>query len=217
MRKEIKAATTEDFRLFEAGRDYNRKIGLYENVSRNERFYRGDQWNGVNAGDLPTPVFNLFRRVINYFSATLMSQKLSLRFTADGVGALYDEEERRKLETACEIISGYANYRFDRERMTTLLSDAVLDAALTGDAVAYVYWDADRRTSQGYKGDFATELFDNTNVFFGDVNTPKVQEQPYILLSGRELVSKLREEAAACGRSVCRDAGAGYGTGGRAL
>ena len=201
MRKEIKNATTEDFRLFEAGRDYNRKIGLYENVSRNERFYRGDQWNGVNAGDLPTPVFNLFRRVINYFSATLMSQKLSLRFTADGVGALYDKQERQKLEKACEIISGYANYRFDREKMTTLLSDAVLDAALTGDAVAYVYWDADRRTSQGYKGDFATELFDNTNVFFGDVNTPKVQEQPYILLSGRELVSKLREEAAACGRS----------------
>ncbi len=201
MRKAKTEPITEDFRLFEAGRDYNRKIGLYENVSRNERFYRGDQWHGVNAGDLPTPVFNLFRRVINYFSATLMNQNIRLKFSADGIEALYSEEDRRILTEACELVSGYANYRFDREKMTTLLSDAILDAALTGDAVAYVYWDPARRTSQGYTGDFVTELFDNTNVFFGDVNTPKVEDQPYILLSGRELVSVLREEAAECGAS----------------
>lgn len=201
MPKKTTSPTTEDFRLFEEGREYNRQIGLYENVSRNERFYRGDQWHGVSAGDLPTPVFNLFRRVINYFSATLMSQKIGLKFSADGVGALYSEQEREHLNDACELITGYANYRFDRERMTTLLSDAVLDAALTGDAVAYVYWDPTRRTSQGFTGDFVTELCDTTNVFFGDVNTPRVQEQPYILLSGRELVSSLKEEAAASGIS----------------
>lgn len=199
MRKQTMDAVTEDFRLFEAGRDYNRRIGLYENVSRNERFYRGDQWNGVSSGDLPTPVFNLFRRVINYFTATLMSQKISLRFSADGVGSLYNEEERRHLEEGCELISGYANYRFEKDRLDTLISDAILDAALTGDAVAYVYWDPSRRTSQGHTGDFVTQLCDNTNVFFGDVNTPQVQDQPYILLSGRELVTSLREEAAACG------------------
>ncbi len=201
MRKQTTETLTEDFRLFELGRDYNRKIGLYENVARNERFYRGDQWNGVKALDLPTPVFNLFRRVINYFTATLMSQKISLKFSADGVGAFYSEEERTKLDEACDLISGYTNYRFDRERMTTLLSDAILDAALTGDAFAYVYWDPKRRTSQGHTGDFVTELVDSTNVFFGDVNTPKVEEQPYILLSGRELVTSLREEAAANGLS----------------
>ncbi|MBR6529966.1 MAG: hypothetical protein IKT43_00935 [Clostridia bacterium] len=201
MQKRKQEVKTEDFRLFELGREYNRKISLYENVSRNERFYRGDQWNGVNAGDLPTPVFNLFRRVINYFTATLMNQKISLKFTADGVDALFSEDGKQKLDEACELLSGYANYRFDRERMTTLLSDAILDAALTGDAFAYVCWDPTRKTSQGHTGDFVTQLVDSTNVFFGDVNTPKVEEQPYILLSGRELVSTLKEEAAACGIS----------------
>ncbi len=192
-------ALTEDFRLFEEGRDYNRKIGLYENVNRNERFYRGDQWHGVNAGGLPTPVFNVFKRVINYFTSTLMSQKIRLKFTADGAEALFSAKQRKELERACELISNFANYRLDKDHVGALLSDAILDAALTGDAVAYVYWDPNKRSSQGYSGDFVTEILDTTSVFFGDVNTPNVSEQPYILLSSRELVSKLREEAAASG------------------
>ena len=46
---------TEDFILLEKGREYNRRISLYDTVNRNERFYRGDQWHGVEKGDLPTP------------------------------------------------------------------------------------------------------------------------------------------------------------------
>ncbi|MBR5427705.1 MAG: hypothetical protein IK118_05105, partial [Clostridia bacterium] len=177
------ASLTEDFRLFEEGRDYNRRIGLYENVNRNERFYRGDQWHGVTANGLPTPVFNVFKRVINYFTSTLMNQNIRLKFSADGVEALYSDEERKGLEDACALLSSFANYRFERDHIHTLLSDAILDAALTGDAVAYVYWDPKKRSSQGYTGDFVTEILGTTNVFFGDVNTPEVSEQPYILLS----------------------------------
>ena len=43
---------TEDFVLLEKGREYNRTISLYDTVNRNERFYRGDQWHGVEKGDL---------------------------------------------------------------------------------------------------------------------------------------------------------------------
>ena len=54
------------WRQFEAGRDYNRRIGLYENAAENERFYRGDQWKNVNSGMLPTPVFNFVKRIIDF-------------------------------------------------------------------------------------------------------------------------------------------------------
>ena len=49
------------WRQFEAGREYNRRVGLYENAAQNERFYRGDQWRSVNAGPLPKPVFNFIK------------------------------------------------------------------------------------------------------------------------------------------------------------
>lgn len=39
---------TAAWRQYEAGRDYKRRIGLYETVRTNERFYRGDQWKGIS-------------------------------------------------------------------------------------------------------------------------------------------------------------------------
>ena len=63
-------------------------------------------------------------------------------------------------------------------------------------------WFCGKQTAQGYRGDFVTGLVDCTNVFFGDVNTPNVQEQPYILIAGRELVTRLRDEARSSGASM---------------
>ena len=51
---------TAAWKLYEAGKDYKRRIGLYETVRRNERFYRGEQWSLSDDG-LPRPVFNLCR------------------------------------------------------------------------------------------------------------------------------------------------------------
>ena len=64
---------TEEWELYEKGKEYHHSIGLYDNVNTNERFYRGDQWEGVQSGGLPTPVFNLFRRIIDFFVSTVLS------------------------------------------------------------------------------------------------------------------------------------------------
>lgn len=187
--------TCEDWKLLEKGRDYNRALGFYETVDKNERFWRGDQWNGVKSGGLPTPVFNIFRRVVSYFVSNLMSSKISLKVDAEGAGVLCKKEVREGLERACQLLTSYLNYRFEKDDIVTLLYDGVKDAALSGDMFLYVWWDPEKKTFQDYKGDFSTKLLDATNVFFGDVNTPDVQSQPYILISGRELVERLREEA----------------------
>ena len=186
---------TEDFDLYERGKAYNRRIGLYETVDRNERFYRGDQWQGIASKDLPTPVFNIFKRVINYFISTILSQKIALNFSAEGMESFFDEEKRGRIDEACRTLTGYLNYRLEKDKLETLFARGLLDAAVTGDLFAYVYWDPDRRTAQGFTGDFVTSLVDSTNVFFGDVNSSAVEEQPYILISGRELCSRLKEEA----------------------
>ena len=199
MTNEEKSLLSEDFRLLEQGREYNRSIGLYDTVARNERFYRGDQWHGVEAGDLPTPVFNLFKRVINYFISSIMSQRISLHFTADG--ALPAAGNGETVAEACEVVSRYLNYRFEKDKIHQLLSYGLQDAAITGDLFLYVYWDGKRENIHGFTGDFVTSLLDSTQVFFGDVNNHSVEEQPYILIAGRDLVSRLREEARANGLS----------------
>lgn len=186
---------TSDWALYEAGREYNRRIGLYGTIDKNERFYRGDQWHGVNSGGLPTPVFNIFKRVINYFISAISSQKISFNFTADSVSDTVFGADRHEIESAASVISSYLNYRFEKDGIMNLVSEGLLDAALSGDMFLYVTWDSSKRTTRVWKGDFVTELVDTTRVFFGDVNSTDVQNQPYIIISGRDMVERLREEA----------------------
>ncbi|MBQ7897994.1 MAG: hypothetical protein IJ323_06185 [Clostridia bacterium] len=195
MKTKTKEVLSEDWKLLEKGRDYNRSIGFYDSVNKNERFWRGDQWNGVVSGGLPTPVFNIFKRVIGYFVSNIMSAKVALKIDAESAGVIYKKETREELTRVCNLISSYLNYRFEKDNLTSILYEGVKDAALSGDMFLYVYWDKNIKTSQKYRGDFATKLLDTTNVFFGDVNTSDVQSQPYILISGRGLVEELREEA----------------------
>lgn len=192
---------TEDWLLYEKGKDYNYSIDLYSTVNRNERFYRGDQWNGVEAGNLPTPVFNIFKRIINYYISTIMSSKTSMRFSyaspygADGY--ITKEEVIKITDTVNKVLEDKAQHL----RLDGLLSDALEDAAISGDAVAYTYFDPYVKTGQKFSGDFKTVLVDNTNVFFGNPNISSVEGQPYILISTRETVSSLREAARRNGAS----------------
>lgn len=201
MKQKRKEEISADWALLEAGRNYNRQINLYDTVSKNERFWRGDQWNGVRSGGLPTPVFNIFKRVISYFTSNLMSAKIAMKIDAESAGIIYRPEVRDELARASQLLTSYLNYRFDKDGLTSILYEGVKDAAISGDMFLYVYWDSSKKTIQEYKGDFATKLIDSTNVFFGDVNTSDVQSQPYILISGRDLVESLRAEARANGVS----------------
>lgn len=183
-----------DWDLYEAGKDYNRKIGLYSTIDKNERFYRGDQWHGVNSGGLPTPVFNIFKRVINYFVSSISSQNISFNFEAHSLGEMTGTNEK-ELEKAAGVISAYLNYRFEKDGIMSLLREGLLDAALSGDMFLYVSWDNTKKTARSFNGDFVTSLIDSTQVFFGDVNSRDVQSQPYIIISGRDLASRLRAQA----------------------
>ena len=55
---------------------FNESIDLVEKVKNNENFFLGRQWEGVNAPDLDKPVFNILKRVVNYFIAMLVSDDI---------------------------------------------------------------------------------------------------------------------------------------------
>ena len=76
---------TKTWSQYEAGCDYKRSIGLYETIRENERFLRGDQWHGSSGVDLPKPVFNILRRVVDYMVCTVFSKKVAINFTDDDI------------------------------------------------------------------------------------------------------------------------------------
>ena len=80
----------------------------------------------------------------------------------------------------------------------------------------YTFWDPDIDTGQKITvnvgdmlnpqtidipimGDISFQMVDNVNVHFGNPNDANVENQPWIIISFRELVSKLKDEAKANG------------------
>lgn len=186
---------TREWQLYEKGKDYKRKIDLYSNVDRNERFYAGDQWKGVVSNGLPTPVFNIFKRVINYFIAAIMSQAVKMQFVPENIGDETQDPQELEVKQAAEIISAYSETLWEDAKMDNNLRQVLLDAALSADACAYVWWNPEIDTGQEAVGCMEIELPDNVNVFFGNPNDHRVQKQPYIIISFRELVENLKAEA----------------------
>ncbi len=183
---------------YEAGKSYHRRIGLYEHVNENERFYRGEQWEGTTSS-LPTPVFNLVKRITDYLCGAICENTVSVLYSDESMPLLEDSPKRRALAQGIELLNRIASYRFEKCRMDALIRRAVQDAVLSGDAVFYTYWDPTAKTGQAFEGDFVTELIDNVNFFVADVNSCDIQSQEYIILAGRAPVSVLRREAAANG------------------
>ena len=185
---------TTAWQAYEAGKDYKRRIGLYETVRRNERFYRGDQWYDSQS-DLPRPVFNLIRRITDYLVCSVVPGDLSIHYTDDKLPFHTDPALRERVMTGLSILDRNAAYRWKRDELQSLSHKALLNAAISGDGVFYCWWDDTRCDGQLYHGDVRTELIGNANLFVADVNSTDLQSQEYVILSGRATVESLRREA----------------------
>lgn len=188
---------TKAWEQYEAGKAYKRRIGLYERVRQNERFYRGDQWFGSQAAaELPKPVFNVIRRVVDYLICSVAAGRVSVSYTGDRMPFLSTGENCAALmQQNIDMLNRHAAYRWEKCGMDRMIYQLLTDAAISGDGVLYSYWDPDIDSGQAYGGDIATVRVDSTELFLADVNRADIQSQAYVMLSGRERVSRLREEA----------------------
>ena len=70
------------WKLYQQGRDFNTAINLEDTVQKNENFYVGKQWEGIKANGLPTPQFNMLKRVVGFTVASINSDNLKVNATA---------------------------------------------------------------------------------------------------------------------------------------
>ncbi len=194
----ISQSTNPTWQQYEAGKEYKRRVGLYETVRKNERFYRGDQWYGIHT-DLPRPVFNLVRRITDYLVASVMSGEISIRYSDDALPFVDRSAVRAAIENGLEALNQNAAWRWKQSDMRSLSYQALLDAAISGDGVFYCWWDPARSDGQMFCGDIRTDLVNSTDLFVSDVTSSDLQSQDYVILAGRANVSALRKEAREAG------------------
>lgn len=172
---------------YQEGRAYNEGIDLYDTVEKNENFYTGKQWEGVNAPDLEKPVLNFLKRVVSYLIATVVSD--------DVAASLTPQRQDPQGDLAAKALSSELMRIMEQAKLTSLNRDLVRNTAVDGDGCYYLYFDPEVEMGQEAKGDIRIELTDNTRILFGNPYQTEVQKQPYILLVQRNRLETVREEA----------------------
>lgn len=186
---------------------YNTSIGYHDKVTENENMIGGNQWEGVVSNGLPTPVFNIEKRIMDYKVSACASQKVKAVYGIEGVSQygvdskdLTDDELRdMELAEVANLMSGNAEVRWEKLKMDYLIRRWLRDGFVTGDMFAHTYWDTSIKTGQKAKGDFVTERVHGSNVFFGNPADSDPQNQPWIIIKIRDTVDNLKKEASEAG------------------
>lgn len=179
----------------EFDRDCSFKAGLnlYETVEGNENFYIGKQWEGVRSNGLPTPVFNFIKRIILYVVASTSTD--NLKMNASPLSSSLAVPLNVDMPRLIQIINSQFVALFEQNKVGKQSREFMRNAAVDGDACIYSWFDPEAETGQTAKGTIRTEILENTRVGFGDPNNRDVQSQPYILISRREMLDRVKEEA----------------------
>lgn len=167
------------FEEYKQGQNYKDGLGargLYEQNRINQRFYEGDQWYGVQAGDKKALVrYNIIRRGGKYMQAMVDGKPLAINFSAEGVPCTqetrdkvgerkktYREESVKGIAHADEknvpnaeqvgllmdVLGNYHKTTAERLRFDMLKSRVLERSFVTGTGLLYTYWDDSVRTGQ---------------------------------------------------------------------
>lgn len=177
---------------FAKGHDFNQSINLYDQVKVNEDFFIGNQWEGVESNGLPTPTYNMFKRVVNFQVATITSDNMAIRATPLPSTSRYTMKD---LEHICQIVSDQFAAIMEQNDIVPKNREFLRNAAVTGDGCMHFYFDPNVENGQDVKGEIVAEIIDNLRVIFGNPNCRDVQRQPWIMLVRRDLVDDVRARA----------------------
>ncbi len=218
---------------FESGQQHKNGIGdkgIHDQARINERFFVGDQWHGVNAGnEKPLTRRNIIKRIGEYKMATIGSAPIAVNYSAEGVPDTVDINESDALKVqmmggeipqgntsdaeisvVMSALTDYFKVTAERLKYDDKKDQLLRNAYISGTGILYTYWNssiqtglyADEGRTMAIKGDIDCEVLDIENVVFGDPNNEEVESQPYIIIARRLDVEAARREAEKYGQAT---------------
>ncbi len=233
MNETIKLDTKSIWTEYEAGQAYKNSIGdkgIHDQSLINERFFVGDQWHGVTAGnEKPLTRRNIIKRIGEYKMATIGSAPIAVNYVAEGIPDISDAN--KNIEIKQQMLNGQVPQEDVTDAEVSVIMNALTDyfkitaerlkyddkkdqmlknAYISGTGILYTYWDssirtglyADKGRTTAITGDIACEVLDVENVVFGDPNQEEIEDQPYIIISQRKDIDTVRREAKMYGQDT---------------
>lgn len=172
---------------YDRGMTYKRSLDLFNTVERNERFYTGDQWNGLKVNSIRPIVMNVLRRAVTFFQATIVSDDVSCEIRPPMAS--------KEQEIFCRAYEQEVGRVIERAELKKLGREVLRDGAVDGDGIAYFYFDPDEESGQAVSGEIRAECMMNTNVILGNPYNTDIQRQPWVMIVRRRALSEVRREA----------------------
>ena len=171
--KEIKE--TPIWGLYEIGRNYHRRVGIYLDTDRNYRFYNGNQWEGAKLGEVEPVQKNFIKPIVKYKISVIHDNLYAINYSSQN----YENQEFHKAaERYCELLNGYAGRIWERDKMDFKGRRVTKDAAINDEGIIYVNFDQEKMHP-------INEIIKKNDIYYGNENDDDIQSQPYILLRKR--------------------------------
>lgn len=193
---------TKAWERLEAGKRYNQRQDppYYDMVDTNWEMFKGNQYvNSHASSEMPKPVFNIIKRIITFFVAMLTASPVKVSFSQIAMATEDDEvNEDAVTEEDLELLNAEFENFAERVKLQSKVRDSYKDGAITGDFAWHLYFDPDKKPYDGKYGDaegeICMEVVDGVNVYLANPNNRNLQDQSYVLISGRDMIEDLQAE-----------------------
>ena len=182
---------TEIWELYERGRNYHRRVGIYTDTDRNYRMYNGNQWEGAKLGDVEPVQKNFIKPIVKYKVSVIHDNLYAIVYSSQN----YENHEFRKAaERYCEMLNGYAARVWEKDKMDFKGRRVTKDAAVNDEGIIYVNFDKEKMYP-------VNEIVKKNDIYYGNENDDDIQAQPYIIMRKRMPVVNAIELALGYGMS----------------
>lgn len=178
---------------YQKGTEFLQRYDVYNTVKINEDFYDGRQWGGLEAKNMPTPVFNVLQRAGKFMVATLGSNDIAVSLQPFSVNPSDVELTEPIKDEILHII--------EQSKIKEQSKIVIRNAFVDGSCYLMQKFNPDFDNHQPMKGRVESEIVDCTNVYFGNPYSRDIQTQPLIIVSLRQDIRQVRAEAKRLGVS----------------
>jgi hypothetical protein len=189
---------------YKDGLAYKKQQGYFDDWAQYERFRAGDQWPKATdrTKDLPRPVFNVIDQIQGHKVSSVMNENIKMAFSAmeleqpqtdPQTGQQAEDPEQQ----TAELFSRFSDATWERIKQDDLNEEALDSASNVGTCIWHYYWDNSKFGGNKVKwvGEMCGEIIDPVNFFPSNPQQRDTQKQQYIIITHRDDVQNIREEA----------------------